>query len=135
MSHNDSITEVTFEFGNVQIRGNIVIAMMNEGILFDTSYNTQLLSFCKEQFGNTPYGYISFRKNSYAVDPTVYLQTAENANVQAIAVVSQEEIQKYNITVEKQFFNHPFEFFENLAQATNWMNNVLPNQTTHQHRS
>ncbi|MFT5752492.1 MAG: hypothetical protein ACI86L_002005 [Dokdonia sp.] len=134
MPHKSPVTETTFEFGNVQIIDNIVIAVMNEGILFGTSYNTQLLSFCEEQLGSKPYGYISFRKNSYAVDPTVYLQTAQNTNIRAIAVVSEQDIQKYNVTIEKQFFNHPFEVFESLAQATNWMHNVLPNETTHQHR-
>ena len=135
MSHNDSVIEATFEFGNIQIIGNLVIAVMNEGILFDTSYNTQFLSFCKKKLGNKPFGYISFRKNSYSIDPTVYLQTAQNINLRAIAIVIEKDIHKYNITVEKQFFNHPFEVFESLAQATNWIHNVLPSETTHQHRS
>lgn len=135
MRHKNAITEISFEFGDVQIIGNIVIAVMNEGILFDTTYNTQLLSFCKEQFGSEAYGYISYRKNSYAVDPTVYLQTAQDANMHAIAVVSEEDINRQNVSVEKQFFTHPFDVFDNLAQATNWMHNVMPSETTRLHQS
>lgn len=118
----------TFEFGEVQIIGNIVIAVMKEGIVFKPEYNQILIDYCKKHFKEAPYGYISYRKYSYAIDPTVYLQTANQANVRAIAIVSNRTIDRSNAPIEKQFFtSHPFEVFDNLNIATQWMHNVLAN--------
>lgn len=135
MRQKHSVKEISFHFGNVKIIGNIVIAVMNEGILFDTTYNTELLSVCTEYLGDTAFGYISVRKNAYSIDPTIYLQTAQVSNLRAIAVVSFQDLHKHNVTVEKQFCNQPYEVFDNLEQATDWMHNVLPTETTQKHQS
>lgn len=124
-----------FDFGEVQIIGNIVIAIMKEGIVFNTEYNDVLIEYCKSHFKEATYGYISYRKNSYAVDPTVYIQTANKANVRAIAIVSQKTIDRSNASVEKQFFEHPFEVFDNLTLATQWMHNTLATKTAPQGQS
>jgi hypothetical protein len=135
MRQKNTIKEISFEFGNVKIIGNIVIAVMNEGILFGSAYNTELISVCTEYLGNTAFGYISVRKNAYSIDPTIYLETAQVSNLCAIAVVSVKDYHKHNVTVEKQFCNQPYEVFDNLEQATDWMHNVLPTETTQKHQS
>ncbi|MBE16224.1 MAG: hypothetical protein ABNH00_07605 [Dokdonia sp.] len=124
-----------FDFGEVQIIGNIVIAIMKEGIVFNPEYNEVLMAYCKSHFKEASYGYISYRKNSYAIDPTVYIQTANKTKVCAIAIVSLKTIDRLNASVEKQFFEHPFEVFDNLTLATQWMENVLAKKTAHREQS
>ncbi len=119
------IIETDFDFGKVKILNDIVIAEMKEGITFDINYNTEFLKFCKDHFKEKSYGYISHRVHSYSVNPTVYIDTAKNSNMRAIAIVSSDPINKGNADVEKQFFEYPFEVFNTLEQAIQWMNNTL----------
>ncbi|HKL34769.1 MAG TPA: hypothetical protein VJ899_00610 [Salegentibacter sp.] len=119
------ITEIMeLEFGQVRIFQNILIAEVNEGVLFNASKNLELLNIGKEVFDNGPYGYISLRKNSYAVDPLVYREAALAENLKAIAVVSENELIKLNAhNVERQFYKDSgaFEVFDNLDEAINWI--------------
>ena len=119
--------ETNFDFGKVKIQDHIVIAEMKEGITFDTNYNTEFLRFCKNHFKEKNYGYISNRVHSYSVNPTVYLDTAKKSNIKAIAVVSSNPMNKGNVNIERQFFEHPFEVFNTLEQAVKWMSDILSN--------
>lgn len=119
------ITEIMeLEFGQVRIFQNILIAELNEGVLFNAENNSELLRIGTEVFENRPYGYISLRKNSYAVDPLVYREAALAENLKAIAVVSKNELIKLNAhNVERQFYKDSgsFEVFDNLDEAINWI--------------
>ncbi len=119
------ITEIMeLEFGQVRIFQNILIAELNEGVLFNAENNSELLRIGTEVFKNRPYGYISLRKNSYAVDPLVYREAALAENLKAIAVVSKNELIKLNAhTVERQFYKDSgsFEVFDSLDEAINWI--------------
>ena len=119
------ITEfMELEFGQVRIFQNILIAELNEGVLFNASNNSELLKIGNEVFKNRPYGYISLRKNSYAVDPLVYREAALAENLKAIAVVSENELIKLNAhNVERQFYKDSgsFEVFDSLEEAINWI--------------
>ncbi len=119
------ITEIMeLEFGQVRIFQNILIAELNEGVLFNANNNSELLRIGNEVFENRPYGYISLRKNSYAVDPLVYREAALAENLKAIAVVSENELIKLNAhNVERQFYKDSgsFEVFDNLDEAINWI--------------
>lgn len=119
------ITEfMELEFGQVRIFQNILIAELNEGVLFNANNNSELLKIGNEVFKNRPYGYISLRKNSYAVDPLVYREAALAENLKAIAVVSENELIKLNAhSVERQFYKDSgsFEVFDSLEEAINWI--------------
>tara|TARA_R100000789_G_scaffold36013_2_gene38925 strand:+ start:378 stop:752 length:375 start_codon:yes stop_codon:yes gene_type:complete len=112
------------EFGQVRIFQNILIAELNEGVLFNANNNSELLKIGHEVFKDRPYGYISLRKNSYAVDPLVYREAALAENLKAIAVVSENELIKLNAhNVERQFYKDSgsFEVFDSLEEAINWI--------------
>lgn len=112
------------EFGQVHFFQNILIAEINEGVLFNADKNLELLSIGRRFFKNRPYGYISLRKNSYAVDPLVYREAALAENLKAIAVVSENELIKLNANnVERHFYKDSgsFEVFSNLEEAINWI--------------
>lgn len=119
------ITEfMELEFGQVRIFQNILIAELNEGVLFNANNNSELLKIGHEVFKDRPYGYISLRKNSYAVDPLVYREAALAENLKAIAVVSENELIKLNAhNVERQFYKDSgsFEVFDSLEEAINWI--------------
>jgi len=72
------------DFGKVWFRKNILIAELNEGILFDVEDNHVLLKIGKEKFNNQPYGYISYRSNSYADNPLVYRESANTSNLKPL---------------------------------------------------
>ncbi|HKJ47661.1 MAG TPA: hypothetical protein VJ973_01150 [Christiangramia sp.] len=116
--------EIKLDFGTVYIHENILIAKLNEGILFDLESNQKLLQIGSEIFQNENYGYISHRVNSYAVDPMVYIESANNDNLKAIAVVSENEMTRRNAEeVEKKFYkdNNCFEVFQTLEEAVKWI--------------
>lgn len=115
------------EFGKVSFLDKILIAELNEGILFDIPHNRELLRIGQETFNNQPYGYISNRTNSYSVNPMIHLESATVENLTAIAVVSTNHVVKQNTIIEKQFFRHSssFEVFETLEEAVLWMEGQL----------
>ena len=112
------------DFGKVTIHENILIAKLNEGVLFDLENNQKLLDLGAEIFNGENYGYISHRVHSYAVDPMVYRKSAEVNNLKAIAVVSENEMTLRNADkVEKKFYkdNNCFEVFRTLEEAVEWI--------------
>lgn len=112
------------DFGTVEIHDNILIAKLNEGILFDAESNRKLLELGTEIFLGKPYGYISHRIHSYAVDPMVYMESAESTNLKAIAVVSENKITRKNAEkLEKKFYrdSNCFEVFKTLEEAVVWL--------------
>lgn len=111
------------DFGKVWFKENILIAEMDEGILFDVENNRKLLTIGRTHFSGESYGYISYRVNSYAVNPMVYLESASTSNLKAIAVVTTNDTCKNNAILERQFYkeSNSFEIFSNLEEAVNWM--------------
>ena len=115
------------DFGKVWFKDNILIAELNEGILLDVESNRKLLAIGRKNFGNNPYGYISYRVNSYAVNPMVYLESASISNLKAIAVVSSNSMCRNNAILERQFYkeSNSFEIFSTLEEALAWVNRQL----------
>jgi len=116
--------EIKLDFGSAYIHENILIAKLDEGVLFDVGSNQKLLEIGSEIFKGAKYGYVSYRVNSYAVDPMVYLESANAKNLKAIAVVSENEMTRRNAEeVEKKFYkdNNCFEVFQTLEEAVNWI--------------
>ncbi|MFO8148062.1 MAG: hypothetical protein ACQEWG_00890 [Bacteroidota bacterium] len=114
---------IAFDFGKVTIIDNILIAELNEGILFDVENNRKLLKLGNKIFKGMPYGYISNRVNSYAVNPMIYLESSSTINLKAIAVVSNNPVCQQNTLLEKQFYKEEdsFEVFDTLEAAINWI--------------
>ena len=69
--------KLRLEFAEVTILDRILIAEIKEGFLLDSSSNKELLDLGRKFFGESTYGYISNRVNSYAVDPMVYRDSAK----------------------------------------------------------
>lgn len=119
-----TIRKFELDFGLVTIMESILIAELKEGIVFGPEQNQKLLDLGREVFQEKPYGYISHRINSYSVDPMVYMDSANAKNLQAIAVVSHNEMTRSNAEkVESKFYknSNSFEVFHDLDSAIKWI--------------
>jgi len=117
------------EFGVIEIYSNYIIAIMNEGIVVKPEYNNVLLEYAEKYFSEKPFGYITHRINSYAVDPSIYFETSKIENLAAFAVVSNQYINISNTQLEKIFLKKPFEHFFELDDAIEWVNNKISAST------
>ncbi|MCW9038709.1 MAG: hypothetical protein OQJ79_12435 [Altibacter sp.] len=120
-----NITTLQYVFGTVEIYDNYLITIMHEGITVIPEYNKDLLEISRTYFKNRPFGYISYRKNSYAVDPRVYIETSKIENLMAFAVVSTHEINISNVEIEKIFLKKPFHLFDALSEAKAWVDKMV----------
>lgn len=110
-------------FGIVKVYNNFLVSELKEGVLFDVESNRKLLQIGSEEFNGRPYGYISNRIHSYAVNPMVYRESAEHENLKAIAVVAPTEIGRKSATVEKNFYKDKscFAIFATFDEAVEWI--------------
>ncbi len=119
------IDTLHFEFGEVRVFENFVVVVMKEGITVKPEYNNDLADIAKKYYKGRKFGYITYRINSYAVNPMVYLKTSEIENLAAFAVVSASGLKASNLEVEKRFLKKPFEHFTNLDEAKKWVNEMI----------
>lgn len=119
------IKAIFYDFGEIDVFANFVIAIMNEGITVKPEYNIHLEEIANTYFANKPFGYITYRKNSYAVDPMVYLKTSKIKNLVAFAVVAKDGQKISNTEIEKIFLKKPFRNFTNLDDAKDWVNELI----------
>src|SRR5690606_26813370 len=75
------ITTLYFEFGEVRVFKNFVLVVMKEGTTVKPEHNDHLEEIAIKYYAGRKFGYITFRKNSYAVNPLVYLKTSKIKNL------------------------------------------------------
>lgn len=119
------IKTLHFEFGEIRIFPNYVVVVMKEGINVIPEYNEELVAISEEYYKGRPFGYITYRRNSYSVDPMIYLKTSEIKNLSAFAVVCKDELNKGNLEMEKMFLRKPFKQFGDLDDAKNWVKEII----------
>lgn len=124
------IKTLNFEFGEIRVFKNFVVVVMKEGITVMPKYNDVLIEIAKKYYSNQPFGYITYRKNSYSVDPMIYIETSKIENLVAFAVVSSDALRVSNLEIEKRFLKKPFEHFSNLDDAKNWVLELIKNYTS-----
>ena len=115
------------DFGVVRIFDNILVSELKEGILFDVNCNRKLLTIATEEFKGNPFGYISNRIHSYAVDPLVYRESGVLSSLKAIAVVTNNDLGLKSAELERSFYSdkNRFEIFTSYKDALTWMNHTL----------
>ncbi|PKA84256.1 hypothetical protein ATE92_2436 [Ulvibacter sp. MAR_2010_11] len=118
---------LNFIFGKIEVFPNYVIAVMKEGVTVKPEYNAELIAISNKYFENRPFAYITHRLNSYSVDPRTYIETSKIENLVAFAVVSNKTINISNSELEKIFLKKPFDHFDNLEEAIDWVTEVVAN--------
>ncbi|MGB7786518.1 MAG: STAS/SEC14 domain-containing protein [Salinimicrobium sp.] len=123
--------KVELDFGVVWIDDKILVSELHEGVLLDVENNRKILALGREIFEGEAFGYISHRINSYAVDPMVYRESAENEQLRAIAVVSDKEMARKSAQLEKKFYTNKnsFQIFGSLEEAKTWIREVIACQS------
>ena len=117
-----------YPFCTIEVYDNYVISCINEGFHLTPDKNKVLEDISSEYFSDKPFVYISYRKNSYSVDPSIYLQTSKINNLYGMAVVAKVPLAKGNAQIEKLFLNKPFEIFSSLDEAKSWVKIILNNE-------
>ncbi len=115
----------TFENGTLYMYDDIIVGEINEGVHVTSETLMSFFQFFLENY-KTPFGYISYRKNSYSIDPQVFKMLPENDLLKGIAVVSVEKFSSLNTRVEKNFFNGRYELFATINAAVNWLDKIIP---------
>ncbi len=119
------IKKYTLQIGEVAVYENYMVAQLNEGITLNLDSIKEIFYIKKEHFSEKDFAYITIRKNSYAVDPMMYLKVLEIQNLKAIAIVSDKFIDNHNIKIEKHFFIKPMNIFKTLPEAITWATSHL----------
>jgi len=122
---NSYIKKYTLRIGKVEIYENYMIAQLNEGITLNIESVPEIIAIAENHFPTQAFAYITIRKNSYAVDPMLYLKVFEIENLKAIAIVSDKFIDNHNIKIEKHFFNKPMHIYKTKEEAIAWAKTQL----------
>lgn len=115
------VKEYILDIGTVQVFDNYMVSIFNEGCTVTLERAYQLIGITEIHFRNKPFGYISYRKNSYAIDPNIYSFVRELENLKAFAIVSVKEMDMHNFTIEKMFYKKPMKFFIDYNNALAWV--------------
>jgi len=118
------------DFARLNFYEHFVITEMHEGIDLDENIVDVMIQFAIDFYGKKPFGYISNRVNSYSVNPVIYFKISKIDNLAAFAVVSTKMIVTYNVQIEKAFMTRPYELFDNLDEAVNWVKQLVNNYRT-----
>lgn len=115
------VREYQLEAGKIQVYDDYMVALFEEGSTLTLERVYQIIGISEIHFRNRNFGYISLRKNSYAIDPTTYNYLRELENLKALAVVSVKEIDMHNFKIEKMFYKKPMKFFIEFDNALTWV--------------
>ncbi len=126
------VTSFTLDFADVQIFKKFVVVIMKEGVIVKPEYNAELVNISEKYFKNKLFGYITYRKNSYSVNPMVYLKTSEIENLVGIAVVCIDGLKASNLEVEKIFLKKPLKQFNNFDDAKLWIYELIEKEFSKQ---
>lgn len=115
------VREYELEVGKIQVFDDYMVSMFDEGATLTLERAYQIIGISEIHFRNKNFGFISLRKNSYAIDPTIYNYLKELDNLKAFAIVSVKEIDMHNFKIEKLFYKKPMKFFIEYDNALRWV--------------
>ncbi|WP_291865695.1 STAS/SEC14 domain-containing protein [Maribacter sp.] len=115
------VKEYQLEIGKVQVYDNYMVSIFDEGATLTLEKAYQIIGISEIHFRNKNFGYISYRKNSYAIDPTIYSYIRELENLKAFAIVSVKEIDMHNFNIEKLFYKKAMKFYIEYDNALVWV--------------
>ena len=115
------VKEYNLDIGTVQVFENHMVVIFDEGATLTLERAYQIIGISEIHFRDTYFGIISLRKNSYAVDPTIYNYLRELKNLKAFAIVSVKEVDMHNFKIEKLFYKKPMKFYIDYNNALAWV--------------
>ena len=119
------VREYQLDIGKIQVFENHMVSIFDEGSTLTLERAYQIIGISEIHFRDRDFGFISLRKNSYAIDPTIYNYLRELENLKAFAIVSIKEIDMHNFRIEKLFYKKPMKFFIDYSNALSWVKRRL----------
>lgn len=119
------ITLLKYSFCKIEVYKDYIIVTINEGVSLTPENNDVLLGIATKYYKNKNFGYITYRINSYSVDPRIYTETSKINNLVCFAVVSENKLALSNAQIEKLFYKKPFKQFTNLEDSIIWVTKNL----------
>ncbi|WP_224483181.1 STAS/SEC14 domain-containing protein [Robertkochia aurantiaca] len=113
------------EIGTFHIYPRHVIGILDEGVDINLENFHQLIALAEMHFEFKKFSYISFRTNSYSLDPTLYGYLEHLENLKGIAIVSHRERDHHSYKVEKYFCKKRMKIFRDLNHAVTWANSII----------
>ena len=115
------VQEYALEVGKIQVYDDYIVSIFDEGATLTLESAYQIIGISEIHFKDRPFGYISLRRNSFAIDPKVYTYLRELENLKAFAIASVKEIDMHNFNIEKMFYKKPMKFFIKYENALTWV--------------
>lgn len=115
------VKEYLLDIGTIQVYENFMVSIFDEGATLTLERAYQIIGISEIHFRDKNFGIISLRKNSYAVDPTIYNYLRELNNLKAFAIVSVKEVDMHNFKIEKLFYKKPMKFYIDYNNALAWI--------------
>lgn len=115
------VREYKLDIGIVHVYNDYMVSNFDEGATITLERAYQIIGISEIHFRDKDFGYISLRKNSYAVDPTIYTYIRQMENLKAFAIVSVKEIDMHNFKIEKLFYKKQMKFFIEFENALAWV--------------
>lgn len=119
------IKEYQLDIGIIQVFDNYMVSIFEEGVTLTLERAYQIIGISEIHFREKKFGYISLRKNSYAIDPVIYTYLRGLDNLKAFAIVSKKEIDMHNYNIEKMFYKKNMKFFIEYENAIEWVKKRL----------
>mgnify|MGYP000379913341 CR=1 FL=1 len=119
------VQEYRLDTALVQVFENYMVVIFDEGATLTLERAYQIIGISEIHFRDKDFGYISWRQNPYAVDPTVYTYLRQLDNLKALAIASIKEIDMHNFKIEKLFYKKPMKFFIEYDNALAWVKQRL----------
>lgn len=104
---------------------NYIFTQIKDGVIVNSHHNDMLNEIIRDNYSHKTMVYISNRVKSYSVNPLVYPKAATIPNIIAIAIIPKTSIMRRNAKYEKQFYEKPFEIFDNLTHAIYWAHGLI----------
>lgn len=119
------VKEYHLDIGTVKVFENFMVSTFDEGATITLERAYQIIGISEIHFRGRKFGYISLRRNSYAIDPIIYTYLRGLDNLKAFAIVSKKEIDMHNFKIEKLFYKKSMEFFIEYENAIVWIKKRL----------
>ena len=98
------VREYELETGKIQVYENYMVSIFDEGATLTLERAYQIIGIAEIHFRDKNFGFISLRRHSFAIDPTIYNYLKQLDNLKAFAIVSVKEIDMHNFKIEKLFY-------------------------------
>lgn len=115
----------TIDLGTFYFYENYLLGQLNEGALLNIESSRDLVALTEKYFENRDYAYISFRSNSYSLDPAIYQHLNKLPNLKGIAIIHAKPFGFESWKIEKKFFQKPMEVFDSILEALQWIDSLI----------